>query len=180
MKIRAYTRKMPGADREVYKYIHDQLKRLWRDSVSQFILAASEQVHIDTGMSLASLQPLAAKVRLSSFLARSLEGRSAQRGVYNMAGDYDPSGFRSRAHGRLLGRRAYNLEFGTPKNPHLRFEFNIVVFQWRVNELGMIGREPWNALKHGEEAFKAFFNTKYSEYLSGRKIASLMLGIKGI
>lgn len=170
----------PSSKDAVFKYVHQQLIKLWKDSVKSFIKEAQQHIHIDTGMSMASLQPLAANVRLSSFLQESLEGRGFRKGGYDMNGAYDPSKNRSKAAGRRAGEKAYLLSFGTHLNPELTFSFKIQVYQWYLHELG-IGKgsvTPWRALDHGKKAFINHFNTHFKTEVKAGTVLRLITGGK--
>lgn len=161
-----------------YKYVHEAVIRLWKDSVKAFINECSQHIHIDTGMSMASLQPLAANVRLSSFLQASLAGKGFVRGVYSETGKYDPNGFRSKAEGRRRGERAYTLSFGTPMAMDLKFTFKILVYQWKLHELGVRGKPQWEALKKGREAFLLYFNSNFTREVKAGVFLRVLGGLR--
>lgn len=168
-----------GSD-AMYKYVHESLIRLWRESVKAFILEASKHIHIDTGMSLASMQPLAANVRLSTFLQESLAGKGFRRGAYDINGQYRPDKNRSKAEGRLAGQKAYTLEFGTPKNTQLLFRFKIAVFQWKLHEIGYSGQSgpAWQALDKGRAAFIEHFNNNFKAEVRPGTVINLLAGLR--
>lgn len=148
----------------VLKTYHNRLKRLWRDSVKAFILTTVDSMGIDTGMSVASLAPLAAKVRLKTLILETARGRGpnkgeARKGLTNLDGSYSSTRFKSRSEGQRLGKSAYTLSFGTPSAPDLQFRFDIVVFQHQFHE------PNWDSLKKGEKAFVDFFESNFDAYI---------------
>lgn len=156
----------------VLKTYHQRLKRLWRNSVKAFIMAIIDAMHIDTGMSVASLQPLAAQVRLRTIILETLRGKGPRRGYVDLQGVYHREQFKSRAHGERLGRQAYQLSFGTPQHPDLRFEFDIVVFQHQYHE------PTWDSLQKGQEAFINYFETNFNAIVRvDDLVGHLVLGI---
>jgi len=157
---------------QVLKTYHERLKRLWRDSVKAFVMATMENMHIDTGMSVASLQPLAANVRLQTIIMETLRGRGPRRGYVDINGTYHRDQFKSRAHGIRLGQSAYKLEFGTPQSPNLLFIFNIVVFQHQYHE------PTWQSLEAGKQAFINHFEANFQSIVRVNDlVGQLVLGL---
>jgi len=155
----------------VLKRYHDRLKRLWRDSVKAFILATVDVMKIDTGMSVASLAPLAAKVRLKTLILETARGRGPRRGLTNLDGSYEPTRYKSKAEGQRLGQTAYTLSFGTPQAPSLEFRFDIVVFQHQFHE------PTWQSLRKGEQAFVDYFEKNFDAYINADDLVRyLMIG----
>ena len=79
--------------------------------------------------------------------------------------------------GESLGREAYQLEFGTARNPKLLFEFKIVVLQHYLHEIGAARPSSggaWNSLEKGREAFEEFFDANYEKYIDPDKIIQLI------
>jgi len=165
-------------DQEIFKYVHTQLMRLWRDSTREFLKAAAAVLtrgdHIDTGMSYASFQPLAARLRIATLLRESARGKS--KGPKFPA--YDVNGNRiarakSKTLGRELGENAYTLDFGTPAAPEFNFQFKIVVFQYKLHEAGIGQRgDPWNTLGVGKQAFLEYFNSNFNEYVESSVVTN--------
>ncbi len=159
----------------LYKYIHNQLIRLWKASVQEFIREAISVMSIDTGMSVASFEPLAAKVRLRSQIEQSLRGFGARRGHKKIkdARFTDNIGpFKSRALGQRLGEKAYELEFGSPVDPKFLFKFKIVVYQHYLQEstVNMNVSKNWQSIEAGKKAFETFFNENASKFVTSEAI----------
>jgi len=156
------------------RHVHKQLERLWKRCVQEFIKEASLHIAIDTGMSMASMMPLAAKVQLASFLRSRITGSSGgpRRGYTDMNFNYNPSQQKSIAHGQRLGARAYDLTFGSTLNPKLTFEFNIVVLQHYLHESSSNYKRShhWQSLERGREAFLAAWNILHDEYVNPQDI----------
>lgn len=137
--------------------VHKQLIKLWKECIEEFVREASKHIAIDTGMSMASMMPLAAKVRMASFLRSKIQGKSSgpKRGYTDMNFQYHKSQFKSVAHGQRLGKRAYILRFGTPTLPNLSFEFDITVLQhWLHEDAANYQRSHnWQSLVKAKKAF---------------------------
>ncbi len=138
------------------KYVHARLSRLWRDATKIFVTVlvdsmVDDQAGVDTGMSKASVLPLAAKVRFKSALAATITGKGPRaHGQDINTFSYSPPGItRSKAAGERRGKRAFKLSFGTPESPVFRLEFEIVVLQHLIHE------EHWRSL---EKALAAMTN----------------------
>lgn len=156
---------------KVLKTYHNRLKSLWRDSVKAFILATVDKMHVDTGMSVASLAPLGAKVKLQSVILEMARGRGPRLGYTDISGAYNPTQYKSIAHGKSLGSKAYQLEFGTPSEPNLLFIFDIVVFQHKFHE------PTWDSIEAGKAAFLDYFNSNFASYIKVDTILGELLGV---
>lgn len=176
MKI-TITRKFRNIDRPAaYKYVYKAITDLWKECVYVFVNEASKHIVIDSGMSQASLLPLAANVRLASAIQESIRGFSPKpyKGVYSATGVWNPNGYRSQAEGMRRGTKAYELSFGTPMDLDLKFSFKILVYQWKLHELGVHNKPTWDALKLGKQAFISHFNAHYAARISGKTFVQLL------
>ncbi len=180
MKIKITRNKQAMRQRDpqkLTKLMHNQLIKLWKRCVQEFVLETSKHIAIDTGMSMASLLPLAAKVRLASTIASKISGASnGARGSYTST-RYGYTGSKSVAHGKRLGKEAYKLSFGTPQNPKLHFEFDIVVLQHYLHEsVGNYARSHhWQSIKHGQDAFLSAWDILVDDYVNAREINNWLL-----
>lgn len=157
------------------KHLHGQLIKLWQACIREFVIETTRHIAIDTGMSAASLVPLAAKVRLASFLRAQIAGgvkRPARRGYTDMNFQYSPDALKSRAHGERLGRDAYKISFGTPLAPNLSFEFEIVVLQHLLHEsvANYKRSHNWESLEKGKKAFIDSWEILLPDYISAEDI----------
>lgn len=161
----------------IAQYVHRQFIRLWEDSVKAFINAAYSVLsqHVDTGMSIASLEPLAISVRLKTLITTALKGGYSGSKYYDFSGPTDRA--KSPQYGRELGQSAYVLSFGTPELPQLDFVFKIVVFQYYLHEFGYAipSTGIWNTLGKGKTAFLEFFTTNLHSYVHPKQIVKVLL-----
>jgi len=150
------------------KYVHVRLKTAWRKSVRAFIETASSQLAIDTGMSVAQFAPLAKEVRIQNIIKGAITGALPRKNSYHGTGQFQGVGTtRSSAHGEILGRKAYDLSFGTPANPNFIFNFRIVVLQYYLHENGLATPDSYQyeSLKLGQDAFLNTFNRELENIL---------------
>jgi len=162
------------------KYLHRQLVALWKDSVGAFIQEALKHVHVDTGMSAASFQPLAANVKMQSIISESLRGRGPKKGfpdgsIKDLEFKDSEGPFKSRALGARLGRRAYDLTFGTPSLPEMNFVFRIVVFQYYLNESGYGNQAAWDSLLKARDAFLANWKSRFDDFVDARAYGEIIV-----
>jgi hypothetical protein len=154
------------------KYLHREISTVWRKSVRSFIQAVVDRIAVDSGMSLASLKPLAAEVRFKSTLSAQLSGSGPRfrRRRYDSSAFPGVSEFKSQAHGEALGQRgkAYELSFGDPRNPEFNFQFEIVVLQFYLHEHGLAKpvSHSWGSLEAGQEAFLQTWEIELKKVLS--------------
>lgn len=165
---------------KVQKKIHDSLIRLWRDALQVFIKTVLNNIGVESGMSGATLKPLAKDVRLKTYVEQSLRGRGAKfnRARYNSTRFPGDSEYKSMAHGERLGASAYTINYGTPKVPRLTFTFEIKVLQFYLNELGIGNNNtpPWDSLDKGQAAAIEFIETNLSNYIGDEELLNILLG----
>jgi len=172
-------------EQAVFRYVHNALIKLWKESIRAFVREAVKHIHIDTGMSYASLMPLAAQVRLREEVGSALAlTNPAKAGFKNLTGQFASNNarFKSKTFGEQLGREAFDIKFGTDKSPNLSFQFHIVVFQHFLHD------EPryqysgnWQSMSQARTAFLETFNTgiQNNEYLRGDYIVALLMELRG-
>jgi hypothetical protein len=144
------------------KEFHKGMTQLWRDAAAEFVSAIIyESIHYDTGMSAASLLPLAKKVRIKTRIRGSIllfREVSRRKGLTHLSGEYDPSLYRSIKEGIRRGTD-FRITYGSVKRPYMILEFHIKVYQWLRWEY------EWKTLEHGANAFKYFIETHADEYI---------------
>lgn len=154
---------------EVTKRAFEELKTIWRACSAEMVKEIITHVPVDSGMSLASLRPLASVVNsrlvpLSATFNDLLSEGVAKRGHKNAYGRFENNNakFRSEALGLRLGKQAaathkYDISFGTPEQPEFNFKFNIVVLQFYLRETGQAwppGQAAWGFIDLGVTKFK--------------------------
>ena len=138
---------------------HKKLKHLWDDSARAFLraIALSDIIKVDTGMSKASLLPLARYLRMYTEVRGTISPkRGQQKGSFNSGGVWQPSIPRSIATGEASSapRAGYNLLYGSPKRMVFVFDFEIKVWQYLLHEQGLGKGAAWNTIEVGREAFQ--------------------------
>ena len=165
-------RKFDRMIRDMFEVFNDVVE----ESIGAFIAEVARHIRIDTGMSIASLYPLAVEVNFDNILAAQLRGKGPTRVQY-----YKPKDPRfSEGYGRIkwwkLGEelggspRAYSLEFGMPSKPVAHFHFKIVVLQYYLHESGLAinSTTPWDSLTKGREALVNYWNQNADKRLGQR------------
>ena len=148
--------------------MHRAMVRLWKGATWAFVDAITSPpfsyIHVDTGMSMASVIPLAEQLRKGRIIRgriMSMNPSKAKIGYTTLHGGTNPRALRSRTHGERLGEDAYKLVFGDPATGGgWFFEFRIVVSQYYFNEsLSNSGNSKgWETIKNGQAAFKSYMN----------------------
>lgn len=154
---------------KITKVLYKGVALLWRDSAREFVRVASEHIAVDTGMSRASLIPIARMLKMQL----AVQGRRTRRGVTHLVdgrGEYDPSGVRGTKAGISAGSHAFEYKLGSQKRMHLTFEFDISVWQHFMYEDGFNGKAPWDSLEAGRKAFNDFFDSNWDTYVK-QKVA---------
>lgn len=159
--------------------LHKKATRLFKAAVQEFIYGILDRVHIDTGMSAASLQPLAAQVRLRTAVIETLRGYGPKPGHKSASGSFvdNNAPFKSRALGERLGRAAYTLDFGSPYVPKFKMTFEIPVLQFYLHEFGYARNNtfPWASLKNGQEKFERFIRKNWKKYIKPSDLKEWLL-----
>lgn len=142
---------------KIKKYTLDRIEKIFKEAVREYIKAAIAQMRVDTGMSVATFMPLAARVQYRQEVERLAIGGGAKRGHKYNAGDYpvpdNNAQYKSKAFGAKLGKNAYDLKFATITVPVFRFKFYIVALQHFIHENNS---NPWGSLRAGEKAFNDY------------------------
>ncbi|MCK9463147.1 MAG: hypothetical protein M0R80_26285 [Proteobacteria bacterium] len=146
---------------KIRKETYENLKKMWASGVQAFLneIAQYNLVHVLSGMSRASLIPLAREVRMmTAYRAKVSEDRfqaigNVLKGWTDMSGTWHREGYRSISHGIREGDHCYILDFGDISNWVFKFEFKINVYQWYLHEMGYTYGSAWNALPQANAAF---------------------------
>ncbi len=154
---------------KVTKAMHGNLIKLWNAAVREYLraIALKDIIKIDTGMSKASLLPLARAVKMHTEMRGSISGGKKKKGAFDIHGNWDGNAERSIAEGEASSRRkaGYNLLYGSHKRPVLKFEFEITVWQYLLHEHGHKEHAAWNTIQVGRAAFLDFINDEWRYYL---------------
>ena len=141
-----------------YKY-YLAMRRLMKDAAAVFVKTAVAHVHVDTGMSAASLHPFGKKV--GAPVLRSISPkRGPQKGaIAYTTGRFMKSRWKSIPEGVKAGETAYKINVGTKERPYMSFRFQIKVWQywyWEAN---------WQSLNEASVDAEIFIEKNYSKYL---------------
>lgn len=152
-----------------------QLSAYWSDAVGAGLVAISKRVRVDTGMSAASLLPLAEETGVFEEILDSIRPKRSRRsGHKNLQHPWSDNNAKWKTLDlgydiatKALRSGEHNVSFGTENVPQFNFRFEIVVFQYHIHELGPNGNN-WRTLNTGNRAIKSFLKTERRRYISGR------------
>ena len=144
------------------KKYHEAMIRLYKDAAAEFVWRTVQEIHVDTGMSAASLEPLAESVGTSILGDISPFIKHGERNWgTTMSGLSQKGRIRSIDAGFRAGQSAFRFSFGSVKNPYFIFEFKINVYQYSFWEY----KGNWRSLEKGLEYFVDFVESNYEEYV---------------
>lgn len=143
------------------KKMHANMTKLWREAIKEFVetvaLRSAGLVHVDTGMSKASIIPLAKVVRIAGLVRASIvPNRYKKTPKYYHFESNTPSGLKTISHGIELGEKVTKVDFGSPRDPVMTLEFSINVLQYFLNEEGVGNNNSvaWRSFEQGHAAFE--------------------------
>ena len=131
---------------------------VWRMAAREFVIAVSEKIQVETGMSMSSIQPLARVVRAVQQISYK-PTRSPRKGYTNIQGIWIPRGVKGPQTGMRLGEKMFNFNIGSPSNPTFYFDFSINVYQWAFHE------PDWQAITSGWERFNQVIDLKMPDVI---------------
>lgn len=148
---------------------------IWRAAVRQFVMAVAHEILVDTGMSAASLVPLAYEFRTKQAFDSIIRGKikrptsNKYNGGYGFTGTGEPKSY---SQGVRLGESAYDYSFpDNPDYPQFYFKFDIVILQFYLKENGLgRGDQFSEAMTAGEEAFIDYWS-EHSQYVIASELA---------
>jgi len=140
------------------KTLHKQMILLIKGAIREFAKVAAEEIGVDTGMSGASLQPLA-KAAGGGILGiiRGRQKRGERQGYTSLTGRYYRQRKRNIEEGLAVGENAFSINFGTVKRPRMFFRFDIKVYQWARWE------SQWQAIEKALAAMVRYINQNFQD-----------------
>jgi len=140
------------------KKFHDKVETFWYGAIGAFIQGVASVVAInqDTGMSLASLFPSARKARvLGKMPALSIKHAHVKRPSSFAGYRSDTYHYRNQFIGEKLGEKALHVTTGG-RTFKFRFTFEIEVFQYMLNELGLGTLPAIESIAAGQSAMDTY------------------------
>lgn len=171
-------RRRPSATK-INKRNYERLKRLWRDAIQVYLRAIALEgvIKVDTGMSKASLLPLARAVRMLGEVRATISPqRPPTKGMTDISGTYHPNRSKSVAEGERAGQGAFNISYGNPKRIVFHFSFETRVYQYFLHEIGAGGKSAWNSLEIGRAAMLEFIRQNWTSYADMEDFRWLITG----
>jgi len=171
---------LKGSTIAVTQELERSLSRLFKGAVNAFLREILGAMETDTGMSTASLQPLAARVRTRTQVIEAARGFGPRRWYkdysdYGFGGDDTIYQFKSRALGERLGRESYIFDITGTKAV---FKFKYAVLQHYLLDAGVV--ESRGGLSRGKAAFEAYVKLNWKRELGFKNLLSLALTGKSI
>ena len=170
---RVNTRKPFKGYGPLQKYVYEQLQDLFDDSIGAFLEVLSSAIVRDTGMSEGMLRPLADRVKFKLAVKQSMKGKGP-----HWTNRYNSSSFSSGLSGQMkseslgirAGKRAFDINYGSPKRMIFDFDFKINVLQFFLNETGLGNSKQWTShqLEPAKEAFINYWNDNAARYVSSK------------
>jgi hypothetical protein len=147
--------KLPSTFSKWKNRFQDDFANLWDDSAAAFVKGTADQVHVDTGMTAASLIPLANKV---GGISGVLGAISLRRHISVPDYNHNPLATTSLGivnrdvmGGQRLGTE-WNINYGSRVNLVYSLEYRVNVGHWEILE------HNWKALDEGVDRFRVYFN----------------------
>ena len=140
---------------------YNVMVEIWMGAISAFTdaLINNDWIHVDTGMSKASVLPLAEKLRMGGILRAQINSKHGPRlGYTDLSGNYHPNVWKSIAQGKQYGKQAAYYTVGTKTNPRFYFRFKIMIYQWQFHE-GPDAVVKWNAINQAKEVFMQYITS---------------------
>jgi len=141
---------------------YNAAKRLWKDAAKKFIDSAVSSIVIDTGMSAASMLPLAEKADYETELYAEIVGkvqRVRRKGLTHIDGSYDASRYREIKEGVKAEEKKSKLLVGSEKRPFMQFYFTITVYQYARWE-----KRRWHSLEKASDEFIKYIDENWEYY----------------
>lgn len=151
----------------ITKAEHTKLSHLWDESARAFLRAIvlSDVIRVDTGMSKASLLPLARYLRMYTEVKGTIHPKNdEQKGSFTIDGVWQPAVNRSAAAGEASSRlrAGYNILYGSSKRMVFVFEFEVRVWQYLIHEQGLGKGAAWDTIQTGRDAFNDYLFNNFN------------------
>lgn len=155
-----------GKAEKITKAEHKRLAHIWDECARAYLRAIvlSDVIKVDTGMSKASLLPLARLLRMYTEVKSEISSKGSKKGVFDIHGSWSASGTRSMAAGEASNqlRAGHNVLHGSSKRMVFVFEFEITVWQYLLRDQNNIGEDrAWRTIEIGRAAFQEHFDTHF-------------------
>lgn len=162
---RVPTRRGPKVDDLVYA----ELVKLWQGAIRAFVVTTAANVKVQSGMSKASIRPLARVVgEVIAINAKPVKG------LTTLDKEYHPDEYRSIAAGEEAGASfADRVLYGSKRRPVFQFHFNILVYQYRLHEHG------WHSITRGRAAMINYIRKNFQSRVGSRRLMDWMINYRG-
>lgn len=142
----------------IEKKLLSHLNDVWEASVQAAIEAMAPLVHVDTGMSVASLLPAARFVNVSGAVEARIAMAKAQKAVRWYYAPHRTSIIKSPASGIEIGENAFDYRTATLGSPSVYFRYSVYVYHFKEIEKGAYPGGPWGVTAAGMTALRQTFH----------------------
>ena len=174
----------PNAGRTMSKRIQAHVNAAFREGVRSFIDGMLERISVDSGMSGATLLPLAGGVLHRRWVATAIASGKKKKGRLDFYGKFGTNNgpWRSRSLGAKVGGRGYSITKLQDNNWSGEFLFRITAFQHFYHESSGntkgSRKEPshnWQSIEHGTNEFTKTYHAELDRRLSQGDILEMLL-----
>ena len=132
MKARILHPRLEPIAERTYKMFETAFKQ----EAGEALTIASRAIHVNTGMSLGSIFPLARLLKVLGQVRRPPKVFSERGYVHMDTGEYDKDFLKTQAAGIILGEDtpSFTFKMGTKKAPRLEISLKIVVSHFALND----------------------------------------------
>lgn len=159
-------------DKAAKELLLEALEELFTDAFEQFVRETVDASFIRTGMSRASLIPIAKKLGFGQELQSEIQAASLLTRRKGYGKPWNPSAVSDIAHGIRIGQSSFTLNMGTKAQDVYELKFDMNVFQhqhWEGNTTPKSNKTQ-KALQAGSEAFEAFIEGNFDRYITPKLI----------
>lgn len=144
--------------RDIGKYLSVRFNKLWVEAIHSFISEIKGRINVWTGMSRATLLPLASEIKYPDSIHISPK-ETLRIGGYLMDpfGVYDPLLWKDIAHGELEGEDAYFIKFSDEKVYKAEFKWEIRTYQYALHE----EISAWDTLIYGPKVMMEYVKKNF-------------------
>jgi len=123
--------KITDLEKNMKREVVTEMNLFWNEAVIAFIDGVRDNTKIETGMSQASLIPLAKRVGYGDLESDIISSAPKVKATpyYTLSGDYRSGKVRTYMEGIIAGKKAYELKRASATSPTLDLVFNIKVYQ---------------------------------------------------
>lgn len=168
-----------ASEAEITEYLDTRLRRVFNRAAGEAIIAAASAMAVQSGMSIASLLPMARRFRVGADVRSAITGTGftskasfTRKKYQGTKYGYGPDGFKSQAHGERLGENAYIVTTQGYRSGTYSLRFDITVLQHAIHET------TWQSQQKAKQKFEQEARRLMNELIDGDELTRLIIGVK--